>query len=113
MFVGVKYLGYSFYIQKGKCLLKVHTKTKTKMRRKFKELTSHSNGKGYAKRKEELRSYIMGWVNYYHLATMKRLTKEADEWLRKRLRMCIWKSWKFTKPRIKNLVRCGTARMVV
>lgn len=103
----VKYLGCSFYINKGKCLLTEHPKTKSKMRRRLKELTCRSNGMGYAKRKEKLRLYIKGWVNYYHLATMKRLTKETDEWLRRRLRMCIWKSWKLPKTRIKNLIKCG------
>ena len=104
---GVKYLGYSFYINKGKCQLTVHPKTKTRMRRRLKELTGRSNGMGYAARKEKLRLYIMGWVNYYHLAEMKRLTAETDEWLRHRLRMCIWKSWKLPKARIKNLIKCG------
>lgn len=96
-----------FLHQQGKCLLTVHPKTKSKMRRRLKELTGRSNGMGYAKRKEKLRLYIKGWVNYYHLGTMKRLTKEADEWLRRRLRMCIWKSWKLPKTRIKNLIKCG------
>ena len=49
---GVKYLGYSFYINKGKCLLTVHPKTKAKMRHRLKELTCRSNGMGYAKRKK-------------------------------------------------------------
>ena len=104
---GVKYLGYSFYINKGKCQLTVHPKTKAKMRRRLKELTGRSNGMGYAARKEKLRLYIMGWVNYYHLAEMKRLTAETDELLRHRLRMCIWKSCKLPKARIKNLIKCG------
>lgn len=104
---GVKYLGYSFYVTKGKCRLTVHSKTKAKMRRRLKELTARSNGMGYAKRKEKLRSYVMGWVNYYHLADMKRLALETDEWLRRRLRMCIWKSWKLPRTRIKNLIKCG------
>ncbi len=32
---------------------------------------------------------------------------ETDEWLRRRLRMCIWKSWKRVKTRIANLIKCG------
>ncbi len=32
---GVKFLGYSFYVNKGKCLLAVHPKTKTKMKPKL------------------------------------------------------------------------------
>ena len=66
-----------------------------------------SNGWGYAKRKQKLEEYIKGWVGYYHLANMKRFLIETDEWLRRRLRMCIWKSWKRVKTRVANLVKCG------
>ena len=104
---GVKYLGYSFYVMKGKCQLTVHPKAKSKMKAKLKELTSRSNGWGYAKRKQKLEEYIRGWVGFYHLANMKRFLMETDEWLRRRLRMCIWKSWKRVKTRIANLIKCG------
>ena len=30
-----------------------------------------------------------------------------DQWLRRRIRMCIWKSWKKPKTRVMNLIRCG------
>lgn len=104
---GVKYLGYSFYVSKGKCQLTVHPKSKAKMKSRLKELTSRSSGWGYEKRKLKLKEYIQGWVGYYHLANMKRLCIETDEWLRRRIRMCIWKAWKFPKTRIKNLMKCG------
>ena len=104
---GVKYLGYSFYVMKGKCQLTVHPKAKAKMKVRLKELTSRSNGWGYAERKRKLEEYIKGWVGYYCLANMKRFLVETDEWLRRRLRMCIWKSWKRVKTRIANLVKCG------
>lgn len=38
---------------------------------------------------------------------MKRLLLGTDEWLRRCIRMCIWKSWKNPKTRISNLIRCG------
>ena len=38
---------------------------------------------------------------------MKRLMLETDEWLRRRIRMCIWKAWKKTKTKVANLIRCG------
>ena len=40
---GEKYLGYSFYVMKGKCQLTVHPKSKAKMKSRLKELTSRSN----------------------------------------------------------------------
>ena len=104
---GVKYLGYSFYVTKGKCQLTVHLKSKAKMKSRLKELTSRSNGWGYAKRKQKLKEYIKGWVGYYHLANMKRYLLETDEWLRRRIRMCIWKSWKRVKTKVANLIKCG------
>ena len=76
---GVKYLGYSFYVMKGKCQLTVHPKSKAKMKSRLKELTSRSNGWGYAKRKQKQKEYIRGWVGYYHLANMKRLLLVTDE----------------------------------
>ena len=47
---------------KGKCQLTVYPKSKAKMKSKLKELTSRSNGWGYAKRKQKLKEYIRGWV---------------------------------------------------
>ena len=103
----VRYADDSIYVMKGKCQLTVHPRAKSKMKAKLKELTSRSNGWGYAKRKQKLEEYIRGWVGYYHLANMKRFLMETDEWLRRRLRMCIWKSWKRVKTRIANLIKCG------
>ncbi len=104
---GVKYLGYSFYIMKGKCKLTVHPKSKAKIKSRLKVLTSRSNGWGYAKRKQKLKEYIRGWIGYCHLADMRRLLLAVDEWLRRRIRMCIWKSWKKVRTRVANLIKCG------
>ena len=104
---GVKYLGFSFNVLKGKCSLVVHPKSKAKMKSKLKELTSRSNGWGYEKRKQKLKEYMKGWVGYFYLAEMKRFCLETDEWLRRRIRMCIWKAWKKPKTKIANLIKCG------
>src|SRR5574344_1928374 len=74
----VKFLGHGFYINKGKGLLRVHPKSITKMKEKIKELTSRSNGWGNERRKEALRQYVAGWVNYFKLANMKSLLLEID-----------------------------------
>ncbi|WP_409025156.1 group II intron maturase-specific domain-containing protein [Flavobacterium piscis] len=36
----------------------------------------------------------VGWVSYFKLADMSGRIKRIDEWLRFRIRMIIWKSWK-------------------
>jgi hypothetical protein len=69
---------------KRECRLRIHLKSVEKMRSKIRELTSRSNGWGNARRKEELKQYITGWVNYFKLADMKMLMIETDEWYRQK-----------------------------
>ena len=105
----VKFLGYSFYV-KRECRLRIHLKSVEKMRSKIRELTSRSNGWGNARRKETLKQYITGWVNYFKLADMKMLMIETDEWYRRRLRMVFWKQWKRVRTRQANLTKLGIAK---
>ena len=103
----IKFLGYSFYVSNKEGRLRLHPKTITKMKARIKELTSRSNGWGNARRKEALRQFITGWVNYFKLADMKSLLPKVDEWYRRRLRMIIWKQWKRIKTRLRNLIKLG------
>ena len=103
----IKFLGYSFYIRKGEGRLRVHPKSIAKMKERMKTLTSRSNGWGYARRKEELRLYITGWVNFFKLADMQKLLERVDTWYRRRLRMVIWKQWKRVRTRWRNLIKLG------
>jgi hypothetical protein len=103
----IKFLGYSFYVYKGEGRLRVHPKSIAKMKERIRTLTSRSNGWGYARRKEALRQFITGWVNYFILADMKSLLERVDEWYRRRLRMVIWKLWKRTRTRERYLLKLG------
>jgi group II intron reverse transcriptase/maturase len=103
----IKFLGYSFYKYNQKGGLRIHAKSIGKMKERIKSLTSRSNGWGDQRRKEELRQYITGWLNYFKLADMKSLLIRIDEWYRRRIRMVIWKRWKRIKTRLVNLVKLG------
>ena len=56
------------------------------------------------------RAFITGLVGYFKYAEMKRHLNKIDELLRRRLRMCIWKSWKLVRTKLKNLVKFGIAQ---
>ena len=56
---------------------------------------------------KKLNEILIGWVNYYKLADMKTRLKHLDEWIRRRLRACIWKTWKKVSTRFKNLKKLG------
>ena len=106
----VKFLGYGFYKRKGEYRLRLHPKSYSKMKTRIREITSRSNGKGDAWRKETLKHYIKGWLNYFKLADLKSMLSKLDEWYRRRLRMVIWKQWKRVKTRFANLQRLGIPR---
>jgi group II intron reverse transcriptase/maturase len=103
----IKFLGYSFTVYAKEGRLRLHPKTIIKMKARIKELTSRSNGWGNARRKDSLRQYIIGWVNYFKLADMKGLLPKVDEWYRRRIRMVIWKQWKRIRTRGRNLIKLG------
>lgn len=109
----VKFLGYAFYINKNKDVgLRVHPKSVAKMKTKIRQITSRSNGMGYEQRKLKLKQFIIGWVNYFKLADMKTLLKETDKWLRRRIRMVIWKQWKRVRTRYAMLKKLGIIEWV-
>lgn len=109
---GMKFLGYSFYVQGGECRLNVHPRSYENLKSELKRLTGRSNGMGYEQRKRCLHLFIRGWMEYFKLADMRKRISTIDEWYRRRLRMCIWKSWKNVKTRIHNLMRCGLRKEV-
>ena len=106
----MKYLGYGFYMRDGKCRLRLHEESEAKLRRKLKQITARSNGMGYERCKTALRNYLQGWTEYFDYADMGSKVGAIDQWLRRRLRMCIWKSRKKPRTRVKNLIRCGIDR---
>lgn len=106
----IKFLGYSFYENGKGGRLRLHPKSISKMKERIKMLTSRSNGWGDARRKETLKQYITGWVNYFKLADMKNLLPQVDEWYRRRIRMIIWKQWKRIRTRLRNLIKLGIVK---
>ena len=103
-----KFLGFTnYYKAKGGIGIAISAKSKERLRARLKELTSRSNGKSMEKRIESLNQYLVGWLNYYMLADMSKMLTEIEEWLRRRIRMCLWKAWKRIKAKGENLRKLG------
>ena len=60
-------------------------------------------------RYQELRRYVLGWLNYFALSQYYRPIPELDEWLRRRLRTCYWKQWRWARTKIRHLVALGVS----
>ena len=99
----IKFLSYAFGRRNGKCQFYIHVDSIKKMKIKIRELTSRNNGWSSEYRNQRLTGYIRGWLNSFKFAGLKSRIKEWDGWLRHRIRMCIWKSWKRVRTRYRNL----------
>jgi RNA-directed DNA polymerase len=59
-------------------------------------------------RYKKLAEYVRGWMNYYGISEYYRPIPVLDEWLRRRIRMCYWKQWRYTRTKVRNLLKLGT-----
>ncbi len=90
-----KILGYSFWVASGKVVKRrVSKKAIQAMKHRVREITQRSRGRSIGKVVMELRSYLVGWKEYYRLADTPRIFSDLDEWIRHRLRALHLKHWK-------------------
>ena len=105
-----KFLGYSFYYKNGKYRLRVHPKSLNRLKDKIREVTNRNVSMNFEARLKKLIEKTRGWVNYFKLADMSYTLREIDAWIRRRLRACIWKTWKKIRTRFSSLTRLGVER---
>ena len=87
--------------------VRVHSKALRKCKQKLKVLTRRNRGRNVRDIMEQVKVYMRGWLGYFYIAKMKRLLMQVEEWLRRRLRMYIWKQWKKPRTKVKALCRLG------
>jgi RNA-directed DNA polymerase len=104
-----KFLGFSFTPHKEP-RLRLAPKTVKRFKDKVRELTSRRHSQPMQHRIQSLNVYLKGWSGYFRVAETPTVFKSLDEWIRRRLRMCLLKQWKKPKTRTKNLVALGLPR---
>jgi RNA-directed DNA polymerase len=92
---------------KGKYQLVVKKNSWESLKRKLKQITRKTRPCSFEERLEKLAEVWRGWINNYRLASISAKLKSLDEWLRNRLRYCIWHDWKKPERKRKNLIRLG------
>jgi RNA-directed DNA polymerase len=113
--VDFELLGHGFvptYVkgEKGKYQLVAKQGSWDKLRRKLKQVTKKTTPYSFDERIAKLKEIYRGWVNNYRLASIHAKLKSLDEWLRNRLRYCIWHHWKKLERKRKNLIRLGVGQ---
>ena len=102
-----KFLGYAMGKNKDGNYIRAHKSSLKKAKQKLKLRTRRNQGKNVRAVMKEVKAYIIGWLNHYHIASIRKTVIEWDGWLRRRLRMYIWKQWKRNWTRIQNLRKLG------
>ena len=80
---------------------------RSRLTEEVKRLTSRSWSISIEERLKLLTNKLRGWVNYFKIAKGVKRLQNLDGWIRRRLRMCIWKTWKKIRIRIANVVKLG------
>jgi RNA-directed DNA polymerase len=104
---GVEFLGFVFQGYGGQ--IRVARKNLDKFQARVREITGRNRGVSFAQRCLELRRYFQGWVGYFRLVPIKSFFSDLDKWVRRRIRMCIWKQWKNGRTRVAALRKLGVA----
>ena len=102
-----KFLGFAMGRGKNGYYIRVHAKSLKKAKQKLKELTSRSQGRNVRAVMKKIQIYMTGWLAYFGIASMKNTMGEWNGWVRRRIRMYIWKQWKKPKTRVQNLIKLG------
>ena len=87
--------------------IRVHAKSRRKAERKLRKLTSRSQGRKLDTVLNNIKVFMRGWLGYYAMADMDKYLKDLNSWLRRRIRMYIWKQWKLPRTRVENLKKLG------
>jgi len=107
-----KFLGFSF-LSDQEATIRLAPKTLERFKERIRMITSRTRSVSMEQRIKELNQYITGWTGYFHMASAKKHCETLDKWIRRRLRMCLWKQWKRVRTRYRELRALGVPEYFV
>ena len=99
----ISFLGFVF---KGTRIL-WSDKAYREFRRRVKKYTGRSWFVSMQYRVNKLSTYLRGWMGYFGISEGYRDIPEIDSWIRRRVRLCYWKQWRWCRTKIRNLLKLG------
>jgi len=100
----ITFLGFTF---KGTSI-RWSDKAFAEFKRRVRKLTGRSWGVPMPYRYKKLVEYLRGWMGYYGISEYYRPIPIIDHWLRRRMRMCYWKQWRWCRTKVRELTKLGT-----
>ena len=100
-----KFLGFS--IANDGSQRHIAPKAIQKFKARVRELTCRTRGVSLAQLIEPLARYLVGWRGYFGFCQTPRVLSNLDAWIRRRLRMYLWRQWRTGQNRFAQLRRHG------
>jgi group II intron reverse transcriptase/maturase len=100
------FLGYSMTFHQ-KPRLKVADSSVKRFKTTLRQVFRRGRGHSLKQIIEESTPKLRGWIDYFRLAEVKGIFEELDGWIRRKLRCILWRRWKRSFTRARNLMQRG------
>ena len=87
----------------------IAAKALQKFKERIRELTCRTLGVSLPQLISPLARYLIGWRGYFGFCQTPIVVRNLDAWIRRRLRMYIWRQWKNGRTRYAQLRRLGVS----
>ena len=101
-----KFLGFSF-TSGTEIKRRIAPKSLERFKERVRKLTRRTRGVSLSQMVEDLSVVLRGWSGYFRFCQTPSILARLDGWIRRRLRAVIWKQWKRSTKRKRELVRRG------
>jgi RNA-directed DNA polymerase len=100
------FLGYSMTVER-RPRLKVASASVRRLKGRLRRLFRSGRGRSVTWMIASLAPLLRGWAAYYRLAATRGVFEDLDGWLRRRMRLVLWRQWKRPFARATRLMRRG------
>jgi RNA-directed DNA polymerase len=89
------FLGFGLWVdQEGKTRIVVACKAISAMKERVREITKRTRGRSVKQVVEQLRAYLLGWRGYFGITELPGVLRDAEKWIRRRVRCLILYQYK-------------------
>jgi RNA-directed DNA polymerase len=103
-----KFLGFS--ISNDGSERRIAPKALDKFKGRIRDMTRRTRGFNLQQLIKELKPYILGWRGYFGFCQTPRVLTNLEAWIRRRLRLYLWRQWRTRQNRFAELRRRGVAK---
>jgi RNA-directed DNA polymerase len=105
-----KFLGFS--ISNDGSERRIAPKALDKFKARIRDMSCRTRGKSLPQVVDELKPYLIGWRSYFGFCQAPRMLTNLEAWIRRRLRMYLWRQWQNGHNRFKELRRRGVPKFL-